>query len=620
MSTIKTSLWLSLIILLSCYRIATGAVLHLDGTQDRIDLQEHLEWFAGDKAEMDIIDLLANEGRFEKAPKRNSYSRSPYPYWFHLRLLPHDPLEKQRLLELAYTQIDRLEYYSRVGKGPWRQVSTGDKRPFASRDIRHPHPVFRVPLQPGVVTEIVLRVQSNTSIMVPLTLWREDAFASYNQDLLLINGISYGVLLALVFYNLFLYPTVRDPAYLWFALYLGSFALFQFSLDGLSARYLWPQWPEVADRAVTLSLWICMAAGLKFTQHIGHTRRYSPKFDRLFGGLSLFALLMAGVVALRGPGTVFPLLPPFGLLVVLLIPVPLWIAWRNGYLPARFALLAYLPVVPGALLIAARTLNRVEPSFWSEHLFIIGAALSSILLSFALADRINIMRTRQAVTQAKLLESERAASRAQQKFSRQLLEAQDNERRRIAADLHDSVGQNLSFLHNMLKRFQRQKKVALPAAINEAAQNAIEEVRTISHHLHPPLLDKIGVIAAIEALTEQTAIQTGIQADISLDDVTDLLPAGADLHLYRVTQEALNNIIQHSKADRIELSLQQKGGNIEFSIADNGQGMDSRCTNSGLGLESITERAKLLGGNVVFEAVMPHGFKLILSIPIAKKS
>ena len=593
---------LFLTVFLACSQIAASAVLQLDAEQGRIDLQDSLEWFVDERGKMGVAEIVADTSRFKKVPKSASYPRSTDPYWFRLNLLLQEESSTRWLLELAYTQLDYLDLYSRTGKEPWRHVSTGDSQPLSSRDVRHPHPVFKVPLQSGEVTEILLRVQSSTSIMVPLTLWRDDLFVTHSQDMLLINGVFYGVLLALIFYNLFLYPTVRDSIYLWFALYLTSFVLFQFSLDGFSTLYFWPDSPVFADRMVTIALWICMGAGLKFTQLIGKTQQFLPRLDHLFHMLSLCCFLLAMITALFGPTIVFSLLPLMAIFVVILILWSLYIAWRSGYRPARFALLAYLPQLPGAFLLVARTLNWVEPTFWSEHLSIIGVALSSILLSFALADRINAMREEYA--------------KAQRQFSHQLIKAQDNERKRIAVELHDGVGQNLSFLANALKRLHRQEGCILPDSVDEVARDAIEEIRTISHHLHPHLLDKLGLVAAIEAIAERIEEQSGIQCIVSMDETDTALPDGAVLHLYRIAQEALCNAVRHSEASRIELTLRKNGSSIEFTVEDNGRGLsDDATTTTGLGLESITERAKLLDGRVNFENIIPHGLKLTISIP-----
>lgn len=592
---------------------AGAALVVLDGARSPVTVQDRLEWFTGDDGTLDIRALTGGRAAFRPAPPRAVYPRRAAPYWFRLRLTARAETAAW-WLELAYTQLDHIDLYHRVGAGPWSHQVAGDRHPHADLAWRHPYPAFRLPLRAGAVTEVLLRVQSSTSIMVPLSLWREDALARHTQDRVLVNGLAYGVLVALMLYNLFLFPTTRDAAYLWFALYLASFTAFQFSLDGFGSLYLWPQWPALADRAATLALWLCMAAGLRFTRRMGRMHRYAPRMDRLFRWLSNLALVLALAVALLGPAPVFGILPVMGLVVVLLIPLPLWAAWRAGYRPARYALLAYLPLLPGTVWLAARAMAWLEPSFWSEHLFIIGAALSSILLSFALADRINVMREERAAVRGRLLRAERAASRARQRFSRQLIEAQDGERRRLAAELHDGVGQTLSFLTNALRRLRRGDGAAVPASLEAAAREAVEEVRALSHRLHPSILDKLGWAAAIEAIAERTEAQTGIVCLVQLDEDSGALPPGADLHVYRVAQEALNNAQRHSGARRIELALRRRGMEWVFSVTDDGRGRGPSPA-AGLGLASIAERATLLGGKARFENVVPHGFRVMLTFP-----
>ena len=615
----KTTLfYLVLLVLLTCKQTALGAVLFLDNKLNQVNPQSYLEWFMDTTGELEINDLSEKVHIFTKTPRGSNYPRTDKAYWFHLTLQSQKKTKAQWLLELSYTQLDTIDFYSRTGKGPWRQVSTGDKKTLSSRDIQHPLPVFKIALQPGVPTEIFLRVKSSTSILVPLSLWTEEAFYKHNMSFILINGLVYGVLIALIFYNLFLYPTVLDSTYLWFSLYLSSLFLFQFSFDGFSAFFLWPDSPVIIDRIAMFSLWLTIATGLRFTQLIGHMKQFTPRLNQLFHGLSMLCFILALIVAFSGPAITLSLLPPVALLTILFIPFALWRAWQSGYQPARYAFYAFFPQMPGAALLIARILNWIDTSFWSENLFIIGTALSSILLSFALADRINSIRNDNQEAQARLLESERSASKVQQQFSQKLIEAQDNERRRIAAELHDGIGQNLSFLANTIKRLYRKKGIAIPDSVNEAAREAVDEVRSISHQLHPHLLDKLGLVAAIEAIAQRTQQQSGIRCIVTIDESALSLSADTELHLYRIAQEALNNVAKHSNATQVELSLGKINGKTQFTVVDNGQGRTNNQDTSGLGLQSISERAKLLGGDVIFSTLNPHGFKITLSIPAEK--
>ena len=585
--------------------------------QSHVSLQAYLSWYFDPTGKVDINSLITGDDRFIASPDKINFHRTNGAHWLRFDIHPTaNASQKKWLLELAYTQLDRIDLYSQSATDPLQHQQQGDALPVSQQKIFNANPVFPITLKNNQTSRIYIRIQSSTSINAPLTLWRADAFNKHEQQELLVGGIVYGVFIGLIFYNLFLYPTVRSPAYLWFALYLFSFAMFQFAMEGYARLYLWPEWPALADRAVTLSLWLCMASGLRFTQYIAYSRRYAPRLDRLFSAMVIFAFCIAAVIIVAGPAPSFILLAPFGIAVALLIPWPLFLATRAGYKPARFALLAFLPVFPGALLIAARSMAIIEPTFWSENLFPIGAAISSILLSFALADRINFLRQEKIAIQSKLLESERKAHIAKENFSNQLIQAQDNERKRLASELHDGVGQNLSFLSNALKQLEKKPDDETLHSASRISRETVNEIRFISHQLHPHILDQLGLVAAIESICEHIEEQTKIRCNVLADIKADNIDASTQLHLYRIVQESLNNAVKHSQASHIEVALKQKARQVILSVADNGNGLKNAEQNSGIGLESIKQRVSLNKGRIKFKNNRPHGLMIFITLPI----
>ncbi len=585
--------------------------------QTRVSLQPYLSWYFDPSGKADINSLIAADDRFIASPDKIHFQRTNGAHWLRFDIQPTaNAAQKKWLLELAYTQLDRIDFYITGAAAPAQHQQLGDALPVSQQITFYSYPVFPLSLQSGQNTRGYIRIQSSTSINTPLTLWQADAFNKYRQLKLLIGGIVYGVFIGLIFYNLFLYTTVRSPAYLWFALYLSSFAMFQFAMEGYARLYLWPEWPALADRAVTLSLWLCMASGLRFTQYIAYSHRYSPRLDRLFSALVIFAFCIAATVIIAGPAPSFFLLAPFGIIVALLIPWPLFLATHAGYKPARFALLGFLPILPGALLIAARSLAIIEPTFWSEHLFSIGAAASSILLSFALADRINFLREEKIAVQSQLLETERAARAARENFSSQLIQTQDNERKRLASELHDGVGQNLSFLSNALKQLEKKPDDETLHSASRISRETVNEIRFISHQLHPHILDQLGLVAAIESISDHIEEQTKVRCDVHADIDADNLDSSTQLHIYRIVQESLNNAIKHSQANHIEVNLTQESQRIILSIADNGNGLTDTKKNTGLGMESIKQRVSLNKGSIKFKSNTPHGLIIFITLPI----
>ncbi len=205
-------------------------------------------------------------------------------------------------------------------------------------------------------------------------------------------------------------------------------------------------------------------------------------------------------------------------------------------------------------------------------------------------------------------------------LSSQLLTAQEKEGKRIAQELHDGIGQSLTAIkfsvENSLK--QTDKSTAMPGNTLEAVvpmiQEAIEEVRRISMDLRPSILDDLGVLATITWFCREfQTIYSGIRIQKQIDIQENEVPDHLKTVIFRVLQEALNNVAKHSKAELMRLYLRKTGGTIELAIEDNGLGFDLEDTLSvestkrGLGLTSMRERTELSGGSFAIQSTRGAG-------------
>jgi PAS domain S-box-containing protein len=199
-------------------------------------------------------------------------------------------------------------------------------------------------------------------------------------------------------------------------------------------------------------------------------------------------------------------------------------------------------------------------------------------------------------------------------LSSQLLTAQENERRRIARELHDSIGQSLAATKFILeKKLSQLSKGSPPPGVTledviPMIQNAIEESRRISMDLWPSVLDDLGILSAISWFCRQFEIvYSSISIEKQLDMQEDEVPVPLKVVIYRVLQETLNNIAKHSQADRVYISLWKQDGKIELTIEDNGIGFDPETSRKGLGLVSMKERVELSGGMLAIESDLGSG-------------
>lgn len=193
------------------------------------------------------------------------------------------------------------------------------------------------------------------------------------------------------------------------------------------------------------------------------------------------------------------------------------------------------------------------------------------------------------------------ARAAQQRYSQQLIESQERERKRIAVELHDGLGQSLVVIKNraLIGLNQPQNHDGLLAQMNEISESVshtIAEVRDIARNLHPYQIEYLGLTGALKALIKTAADTSNIRFSVELDELAAQLPPDQEINLYRIVQEGINNVVKHSGATRARVSLRNKDRLLTLLIEDNGKGLSGKIDDEqrGLGLVGMAERAKIL--------------------------
>jgi PAS domain S-box-containing protein len=223
----------------------------------------------------------------------------------------------------------------------------------------------------------------------------------------------------------------------------------------------------------------------------------------------------------------------------------------------------------------------------------------------------------------KFIEELRRAKELQQTLSQRLMDAQENERRLIAHDLHDEVGQALTAIKINLQTIQRKQNndLGLDESIVKV-ERALEQVRAISLNLPPPMLEDVGLAAALRWLLEQQSRAADFGASFSANLGKVRLPQHIEIACYRVAQEALTNIMRYSQARQVKMELAQVDQELQLTIEDDGIGFDVEMayenarSGKSLGLVSMYERAHLAGGHFVIESRIGQGTMVQASFPI----
>ena len=197
-------------------------------------------------------------------------------------------------------------------------------------------------------------------------------------------------------------------------------------------------------------------------------------------------------------------------------------------------------------------------------------------------------------------------------MSARILELQDSERRKIARELHDSVGQYLAGLKISLDRLEASISADCLPAIREAAgmtEYAIQEVRTISHLLHPPLLEELGFLSAARWYVDEYGKRSQVRVSLQVDEPVERLPRDVEIALFRVLQESLTNVYRHAAAKTVDVRIVCRDGRVLLRVADDGKGVPQEVLSKfrsgaapGIGLAGMRERLAEFGGEIKVEA------------------
>jgi len=208
----------------------------------------------------------------------------------------------------------------------------------------------------------------------------------------------------------------------------------------------------------------------------------------------------------------------------------------------------------------------------------------------------------------------------QEEFTKKLIESQENERKRVAAELHDSLGQDLLIIKNKLltniKKTDDVKYKEQFQEISELTSSTLDDVREISYNLRPYEIDRLGLTKTITSMIGRANGSTNIIFTGSIDDIDKLFLPEVEINIYRIIQESLNNVIKHSEAKEVIVSVLKKEKEITINISDDGKGFDVRKSRKGFGLKGIEERVRLLNGEFNIESDVGNGTTVKIQLTV----
>lgn len=337
-------------------------------------------------------------------------------YWFKF-IINNSGASQGRVLEFAYPFFNQLDVYIPDGSGVYHKTTVGDHFPFSARPIQHKNFLFDLNFKQGETKIIYAYLHCNgEATSFPVNIWTKHDYLNNSDEEHLALGLYYGIILFVFFFSAFLLFIVREPYQRYYFLYIVGVAVFQFSLDGLAFQYLWPSNTWLANHIIPISGSFTLIALILFVSTLLKTNQLTPFIHRI-----LMLFLISDCVFFTM--SFFP--PPiysFALMGInfiavfinLLVLIAAVLSYLRGNGTARYFLIAFSLLIIGIIAALLKNFGILPRVFLTEYSIQMGSAIELIMLSFALAENLKLLKQEKEKAQALLVAELKEKSRLQE--------------------------------------------------------------------------------------------------------------------------------------------------------------------------------------------------------------
>ncbi len=589
-------------------------------------------------------------------------------YWFRFTLSNQSSEPLDGLLEIAYPILDHVTVFAVPGRAPAFPLTLGDTLPYSERPLDHHNFLIPVSLEADQRQQFYLRVQTESAVQVPLIFWQRDAFYQDRQRYLMGQGLYFGMLVVMILYNLFIFFTVRHPSYIYYAFSIAGIGLFMAALHGFGFQYLWPQWPVLNQSAVVASLGVFGCFASAFTISLLQLKKNSPRYYYL---LLTHAILYAWIL-------IFSFLLPYKLSILIAIVVGFtactssllsgsYLLYR-GLREARYYVLAYSTLMVASIIMSLNKIGIVPRNFFTEHSMQISSMMEVVLLSFALADRINQERRQKYAAQQRALENEKLLRNERERYlemefnakvdelksQQKIIEAEAESRTKseFLATMSHEIRTPMNGVLGMAELLQdtplspqQQQYLKVINSSGKALLNIINDVLDYSK-IAAGKMELEDIDINLENLCLECASVFFVTAERKrlqfLVEIDSNLPAqiqGDPTRLRQILLNLLGNAFKFTQQGRIQLMVSTEDSSgaaqLRFQVADTGIGIpepirqnlfsafvqaDSTTTRqfggTGLGLTISQRLVELMGGLISVTSQPGQGSRFCFTIPL----
>ncbi|OUS25756.1 hypothetical protein A9Q99_20065 [Gammaproteobacteria bacterium 45_16_T64] len=644
----KASLASTFLFILGLLTINSSAAdIVINSGSSNIDLTSKIEYLEDHNKNITITHLLANSTPYHfsqstQASLNFGYTKSAY--WLRWKVTYDVKETRDWFLTIADPLLDHADVYVVKPNGTIVVKQAGQLVPQSKREIKGRSPIFRLEGKPKTTDTIYLRVASGDPLQLSLSFLSSLALIDKTFTNTALVGSYYGIMLVMLLYNLFIFSTLREKSYLFYCIYLGCLIPAQMSFDGLSYQILWPESTWWSNRSAVFFSGAVALAGTQFARVFLNTRLYTPLLDKLL----LIHQIAAALVIPCSLTYPYEIAATGGVGIAVSFAVMMLSTAIIGYLQnlpnAKYFMIAWLTFTAGILIRALTATGQLEVNSFTLYSAQFGTALETVLLSFALADRINRMQRDKREAQllaAQALEQSNTDLKASNKVKDEFLATISHELRTpmngIQGMLDLIKSTPLSTKQQEYVKYANISTHEMLSHINvllcfSEAQSKRLSIKSTPFQLMP-MLDELA--DTYERLCSQKFLEFHFRKGEHLPNAV----YGDPSQLRAILNNLLDNATKFTEAGYVEFCVSvdkqhdadQLG--LRFDISDTGPGITAsakerlfqpfcqadsshsrRHGGLGIGLALSSELAELMGGNIQFRESHPKGSNFSLSL------
>lgn len=611
-------------------RVPVYKALRVSGDSEQ-PIREYLYHLTDSTGRLDIVEAIKAQkaGKFEsnKSPTNSqNFGYNTHWHWWYFELQAGESAA-DLMLEMEYANLDHLELFE-VRNGQIRSLGiSGDAYPFERRTLSNSNYVYQLRLQPQQRVGYFLHIEQRNAILsFFIRLWQTSYFKQLDRHEYGAWGVFLGLALVVFAVNLVMFAATRDFIFFWYDAYLLAVTVHLLADAGLGFQYCWPQWPSInVYDPVYLSAWVGIVVQLTFMQYFIRQNRHNSK---LFAWLMAYKWLVTGVFlgvvlihSLGVPGkelymyrVVSTCTPYFVVGYILLAELSLFELRRQRGELVRYY--RYALRIQFAGYVAVILFNIGQTKGWQMPFDIetyvimaVTVVLDMAFFSYGLAYRYQLFNQE---NEALML----AISRTRQEATQKVIQTLEEERRRIAQDLHDDVGATLATAKGYLSMLGREPAWVHTLPLKEAQRyldQASEDLRIISHNLMPKGFSKIGLSKALEESIRKASRPGGLDLAYACIGTERKLQPTVEMQIFRIAVGLVNHIQKHSEASEATVQLMYHADYVMIMTEDNGKGFGHNLA-AGQGLQNLRARAAFINASMSIDS-SETGTTVFVEIP-----